>query len=464
MLVVTGLLAGAGVLGYLNVRFGQITRFDVATDQAAASEPRNYLIVGSDSRAGLDEDDPANNAFFGDDVSASDPQRTDTIMILRVDPAAGAASILSIPRDLWVPISDTGNNNRINSAYPRGRDVLIETIRQNFKIPIHHYIEVNFVGFINLVSAIDGVPMYFDSPVRDTHSGLLIPDAGCVDLDARTALSFARSRYLQVYNPDTEKWTSDPSGDFGRISRQQEFIRRAISRAVAKGVSNPATLNSLVNVAVDAVGLDPDLSASDMVSLARQFANFNADTLKTYSLPTTNMRTSAGASVEQLVEREAEPIFNIFRGVDPNLVTPGSVDVTVLNGTDRDGLAGDVTDAIEAVGFVVEEPGDTEEPQAQTTLYIHAGNERFAAAVMQYLSGPTRVDYDEGLETGEVVLVAGADFTTVHDQPSPTIPEITTTTERADEDSSTTAAMATTSTTEPIGYVPDDTDAAASCR
>lgn len=469
-------LTGAGVAGYLNYRFGQITRFDVAIDGAPASgEPRNYLLVGSDSRAGLDEDDPANAGFFDDEgtVTVGGPQRTDTIMILRVDPDDGAASLLSFPRDLWVPIAGDRGSNRINTAFTAGREVLMDTIRQNFGIPIHHYVEIDFVGFLGLVEAIGGVPFYFDEPVRDTHSGLVVPDSGCITLDPRQSLSFARSRYLEHYDADSGRWQSDPTGDLGRISRQQEFIRRAISTAVSKGLSNPATLNDLVNIGVDFVGLDPSLSVSDILGLGRRFASFDADTLATYSLPATPFRTSAGAAVLDLDTREAEPILNIFRGLEPGELTPGLIDVTVLNGTGEDGLAGDVTAALDTIGFSTSEPGDTVETFGESTIYYAPGSEQAATKLARYLTSPVRFAVDEELDADAVSLVVGTDFTTVHDQPSPTIPELPTTTtttstttatsDPGDASTSTTATTgSTTSTTAPVGYLPD-ADAAASC-
>ncbi len=459
MLTLLLLVAATGV-GYLTWRYGQITRYHVGIDIAPASgQPRNYLLVGSDSRAGLDENDPANAVFFDDEgtVTANGPQRTDTIMILRVDPSNGKASLLSFPRDLFVPIADTGNRNRINVAFTRGREVLINTIREDFGIPIHHYVEVNFVGFLGLVDAIGGVPFYFDTPVRDKHSGLSIPEAGCIKLDARQSLSFARSRYLEYKDADTGRWRTDPSGDLGRISRQQEFIRRVIALAVSKGLSNPATLNSLVNVAVDNVGLDPTLSVTDILRLGKRFASFDADSLATYSLPATPFRTSAGASVLQLDERGAQPILNVFRGLDPSAVTEDVVGVTVLNGTGEPGFASDVSAALDAVGFVTSEPGNTDAPVARSTIYYAPGNENAAKLLARHLSGPVRFSVDDGLGEGEVTLVAGADFTTVHEQLSPTVPEIptTTTTTGATGSDSSTSVIPSTTTTAPIGYLPD---------
>ena len=95
-------------------------------------------------------------------------------MIMRVDPTTDTVDMVSLPRDLWVPIAGTGESQRINTAYSSddGRQRLIDTIQQDFGIPINHYIEVDFKGFQGVVDAIGGVPMYFDEPMRDDNSGL----------------------------------------------------------------------------------------------------------------------------------------------------------------------------------------------------------------------------------------------------------------------------------------------------
>ena len=450
------LLAAAGA-SYLNVRFGQIARFDVAIDVAPASgEPRNYLLVGSDSREGLDPDDPYDAQFFDDQgtfTEGVDVQRTDTIMVLRVDPDAGEAYLLSMPRDLWVPIADTGQNNRINTAYSRGREVLVDTIRQNFGIPIHHYVEVDIVGFRGLVEAVGGVPMYFSDPVRDAYSGLRVDSPGCVTLDGQQALGFARSRFLEIQDTETGRWRTDPSGDLGRMTRQQQFIRKSISKAVSKGLTNPVTLNELVGVGVDFVGLDPTLTARDLVALGRRFASFDAESLQTFSVPADPFRTAGGASVLDMDEREAEPIFNIFRGLEPGELTPGLVEVTVLNGIGEEGLAGDISAAVQRLGFTTGTPGDTIEPAMETAIYHAPGDEASAVLLARHVSGPVLFGLDEDLAAGDVVLVAGADFTTLHEQPSPTVPELPSTTTTIDDAG--TGTTSTTTTTQ-IGYVPEE--------
>jgi len=460
--VTVGLLAAAAGASYLNVRFGQLTRFDVAIDAAEVGEPRNYLLVGSDTRAGLDPDDPADAGFFDDEgtVTEGTVQRTDTIMVLRVDPQAEEAYLLSLPRDLWVPIADDGESNRINVAFARGRDVLLETIRQNFDIPIHHYVEVDLVGFRGLVGAVGGVPVYFSEPVRDDYSGLAIDEPGCVNLDGQQALAFVRARRLEYQDAETGRWRTDPSGDLGRMTRQQEFIRKAISKAVSRGLTNPATLNDLVGVGVDYVGLDPSLDAGDLVRLGRRFASFDGERLKTFSLPATPFRTAGGASVLELEEREAERIFNIFRGRPPGELSPELVEVTVLNGIGAPGLANDISVALEEIGFATGTPGDTDQPATETTVWYAPGDEPAAQLVARHVSGPVVFGVDEDLAPGEVYLVAGPDFTTLHEQPSPTTPSIppAPTTTAADG-----ASAATTTTTTVVGYVPDEAPASAAC-
>ena len=112
-------------------------------------------------------------------------------------PTPSGSSCLSIPRDLWLPIAGTGSEDRINTAYSNGRQTLIDTIQESLGIPINHYIEVDFSGFQRLVEAIGGVPMWFDTAMRDQHTGLVINGEGCVTLDGQQALALARSRSLE---------------------------------------------------------------------------------------------------------------------------------------------------------------------------------------------------------------------------------------------------------------------------
>jgi LCP family protein required for cell wall assembly len=262
LLVLTGCLivivsvGTASVAAYLGIRYGQIDRIDDIDLDARAGDAANYLLVGTDSREGLDPNDPDAGGFLGD----SGCDCTDTIMVLRVDPKEKQAYLLSFPRDLYLPIAGTGDKARINTAHAHGEQTLIDTITENFGIPINHYVEIDFVGFEQLVDAVGGVPLWFDAPVRDRHTGLDVPQSGCVELDGEQARKFVRSRYLEYQDEDGD-WDSDPTADLGRITRQQVFVRRAVAKAVNEGLSNPITLNDLVSAGVANVSLDEHLDA-----------------------------------------------------------------------------------------------------------------------------------------------------------------------------------------------------------
>lgn len=414
-LVVVGCALTAATAGYFGLRLAQIDRvkgIDVAG--ASAGEPANYLLVGTDSRQGLDPD----MAGFTDGGETG-CDCTDTIMLLRIDPKERKAQILSFPRDLWVPIAGTGKSARINSAHQHGEQVLIDTIRDNFGITINHYLEIDFVGFEKLVNAVGGIPMWFDAPVRDKHTGLSVPQAACQVLDGEQARKFVRSRYLEYKGTDG-KWHRDGTADLGRITRQQIFIRSAVSKAVSKGLGNPVTLNELVSAGVDNVRLDEHLDAGDLLALGRQFASFDSKELVGYSVPSTGFRTSGGAAVQRVDMRQAEPMLNIFRGLPPGTISPQVIDLTVLNGSGIQGQAADAAAAFEAVGFSISDVASYSGPRiVRTTAFYGDGGEVAARLVARHVTGGAGLSYDPKLGTNEVVFVTGTDFTTIHDQPAP---------------------------------------------
>jgi anionic cell wall polymer biosynthesis LytR-Cps2A-Psr (LCP) family protein len=162
------MFASAAGLTYIFRKYERLPRVElsgVLDESVESGEPENYLIVGIDSAAGLPEDDTVR-------IGRDPTLRSDTIMILRTDPASRRAALLSMPRDLWLRLAD-GTNARINLAIQRGgAPLLIRTIAENFAIPIHHYVQVDFASFRGLVDAIDGVPVPIPYPARDRETGL----------------------------------------------------------------------------------------------------------------------------------------------------------------------------------------------------------------------------------------------------------------------------------------------------
>jgi LCP family protein required for cell wall assembly len=440
LMVVAVLAAGAaGLAAYLGDKFEQITYVRVQlTPPPPPGAPRNYLIVGSDSRDALVGDDDGaptsidTGAFTGDGAVGSG-QRSDTIIVMRVDPAAETVDVLSIPRDLWVTLP-SGREQRINVAYGGGPQELIDTIEENLDLPIHHYVEVDFLGFARMVDAVDGVPMWFDAPVRDTHSGLYVETAGCHVLDAQSALAFARSRHFEI-QLESGRWSTDGTGDLGRITRQHVFLRRAIDRVSSLGITDAFTLNRLLDVGTQSVTLDRGLGLSELRDLANRFSDFDSDTLRTHALPTEPFRTSGGAAVLRLLEADAQPALNVFRGLLPGTLAPVNVQsVTVLNGTGVEGRAALVADALSQIGFGITATGNvegtsSEAPLTRTVIRHHPDSRYEADLLERHLTAGADLVADRSLEPGEVVLEVGTDFTTIGRNARPSeLPPTTTTT------------------------------------
>jgi LCP family protein required for cell wall assembly len=263
-------------------KVGEIHR--VVGLQLAPAPPggANYLIIGSDSRQFVKSGDANDAAQFGD--PNSDPsvegQRSDTIMVAHVEPDAQKTFVVSFPRDLIVDVPNVGRT-RINTAYSQGgAQGVIETLRANFGIEISHYLEVDFESFREIVNTIGNVWVYVPGRVRDSELGLLTPyGAGCYPLDGQSALTYVRSRNLQVsddsgpiVDPDGERWrTLDLRSDLDRIARQQQFIRKLAGLAISKALGDPFLAVSLSNNVLDYIKADQNLNRDDVNALIRAF-------------------------------------------------------------------------------------------------------------------------------------------------------------------------------------------------
>ena len=237
-------------------------------------------------------------------------------MVLRVEPKTQQAALLSLPRDLWVDIAG-GGQGRINTALALGGpERLIQTINQDFGIPINHYAMVDFQGFEALVKAIGGVPIYFNYPSRDQATGLFQYEPGCQVLTGEQALAFARSRHFEISRNNMRTWQEDPTSDFGRVTRQQQFIRAALKKAVAQGVRNPFVLKDFLEIAQKNVTLDTEFTIQDLVDLGSQFRTFDPDSLVSFT-PVATGTFKGAASVLELNVAASQPMFDVFRGLRP---------------------------------------------------------------------------------------------------------------------------------------------------
>jgi LytR cell envelope-related transcriptional attenuator len=243
-------------------------------------------------------------------------------------------------------------------------------------------------------------------------------------MNGEQGLAFVRSRKMEILTED-EEWERDPLSDQNRVQRQQIFIQRAMTDALAEVKSNPLRLRELVDIGVSNVSLDPNLGIGDILDLADHFKDFDASKLEAYPLPLVPYPGDENRLL--LDEAGAEPMLNVFRGLAPGEIRPGLVTVKVLNGTvadeaqQREGLATDVSGALQQVGFQMAAPDDAETFYPQTTIEYAPGQQAYAQRVARHITSATAIPMVENpdVAAGTVRLIAGVDFTTVHQEATP---------------------------------------------
>jgi LCP family protein required for cell wall assembly len=280
-LIVLVAAAVGGGYAYLWYRYDQINKVHINADVAAASgAPFTILVIGSDSRVG------ESSQAFGS-ASVVTGQRSDVVQLWRVTPASKQIQILSIPRDTVVSMlpPDTtqyGTYNRINSSFNSGADQLVKTITANFGIPINHVVQVDFAGFQDAVNALGGIYLNFPYPAKDAYSGLDITTPGCQLLNGAQALAVARARHYEYYA--NGYWQYDGTSDFGRIQRQDVFIRSLITSAKSK--VNPLTVNAFIGSIHEGVSIDDGFGINELIGLALDYRSFDPSNLQAQTLPT----------------------------------------------------------------------------------------------------------------------------------------------------------------------------------
>ena len=274
---------------------------------------QNFLITGADNGdCSVD-----NGGSSTGDRTGVGQERSDSIMVMRVDPSTGRAAVLSFPRDLWVKIDGSKGKQRINTAYRSGQpQKLINTIYNNFGVIINHSIEVNFCAFKTLVDAVGGVAVPFEYLVRDPGAvELNVTEVGCHNFDGVGALAYVRTRHLERFNPDTGKWQKDPTSDFGRISRQQDFLRRALSKVLSKGPFNLDVAQGLIEISKKSVVFDKELTPGKLLEFAGVLKNLDPTTVQTYQIEAVGKMISGNSVLEARVGGDnMRSILAIFKG------------------------------------------------------------------------------------------------------------------------------------------------------
>lgn len=448
VVVIAASVTTAFALDYGDEKVSELPRVELgpvlAADPETTSDPRNFLLVGVDSIASLDPDDPLRVGREEENLL------TDTLILLRVEPETGRATMLSLPRDMWVPIAGAGYEQKINAAMSiGGPETLVETVSDALDIPIHHFVQVDFRGFREVVEVIDGVPLWFEIPMRDDRVGFLVEQPGCHVLDANESLKFVRSRAMQGQIEGRWQYL-DLAPDLGRISRQQEFLLSAMRKAIARGgLRHPGTSVELIDAAIGSVTIDELITPRDLVDLADQFSSFHPDELGQSTLPVYD-DIAGELEILRVLDAEAQPLLEVFRGVGTvGLSEEEAVRIAVLNGTGETGLATDVAAELSAAGFTPTRQADAATfDNSRSILRYNSADRDQAELLLRYTVVEPLLEEVLAVEGARLELVVGADWAGLTASPAPP-------TEQTTSDEGATPSPTAVST-DPVDTAPDD--------
>lgn len=250
---------GIGTWFWASSKIAKVSALSDYAGRPAQGAGTNWLIVGSDSRSVMT---PAqiDQYHTGQDQG----QRSDTVLLLHY--GATGPDLISIPRDSYVTIpaytdssgkSHSASKNKINAAYDEGGAALLtKTVEMATGVRVDHYMEIGFLGVVNVVDSVGGVHMCLDTPIKDSYSGANL-SAGCQTLNGQQALAFVRSRY------------SLPNSDISRMADQQKFISALAKQALRPGVEyNPFTLYPFLSSTLNSIAVDNGSGLSDLIGMS----------------------------------------------------------------------------------------------------------------------------------------------------------------------------------------------------
>ncbi len=409
---------------YIDDEVAKIPRVSVAT-APTSSGAMNYLIIGSDTRDFV-KSAGDKQSFTDANTTVDGPARSDTMMVLHADGAQSYA--VSFPRDLWVNVPGHGSE-KINAAYNNGPQSVIDTLKSNFNVDIHHYLEVNFKTFEDIVNAVGSVPVYFPYPARDQLSGLdNVWVAGCYHLDGPAALSYVRSRHLEY--EINGKWVpSDPLSDLDRIQRQQDFIKKLGAIAVRQTLNHPLLAPGLADKMIPNLKADPGFNRAAFNQLVEAFIGLSSGTSggPTFTtLPWDGPASRGGGQSVLLVKQpEADAVLAVLRGEAPiptpttttvagpaptASLRPSDVRVKVLNASGVQGAAGTASNALVNLGFPSGGIGNDPRGTIDHTEIRYAPGDAAKAQLVAASVPDAQLVADSTLPGTDVVVALGKGF------------------------------------------------------
>ncbi|MET9018835.1 LCP family protein [Actinopolymorpha sp. NPDC004070] len=286
------------LVGVPIIAWSRVTKvpYEPAGERPANSSGTNFLLVGSDSRQGLTAEQ--RNAL-GTGRAAG--QRTDTIMILHVPSLAGSPTLVSLPRDSYVPVPGHGRN-KINAAFSiGGPKLLTETVENATGLRMDDYVEIGFGGFVGVVEGLGGVTMCLPKAIKDEKAHIDLP-SGCQNLNGPNALGYVRARYF------------DPKGDLGRVERQRQFLSAVVKKTASPGtIVNPVRYTRVGLSAGDALTVGEGTNIVDMARFGLAMRSLSSGSGTTLTVPVSS--TSVSTPVGSAVRWDRQRALNLFHAL-----------------------------------------------------------------------------------------------------------------------------------------------------
>lgn len=397
---------------------GQLNRFDVFGEmvdgdrpQAGAEGALNFLIIGSDTRDGM-EREKQNELGVG----RAEGKRSDTMMLVHLNEDRDHITVVGIPRDSWVDVPGHGEN-KINAAYSLGGPSLaVQTVESATHVRIDHYVEVDFTGFVDMVDGLGGIEVCLPQPIDDEKANLDMA-AGTHRVDGTEALAFARTRATE-------------GGDLDRIDRQQQVLSAMLETALSTDtLSDPQRFGDFVDTALNSVTVDESLDTGAINALAGQLRGIGLGdvTFTTVPVEQTDFWTPQGDVAVTWDRRRAADMFARINadkpldgaegqsggsaaGTSGSSPEPADIRLQVFNGTGIPGLGAEVDRAFSDAGFRVPSSARnwSSTEVSETVLRHGPGNKEEAAAVAETVPGSS-LEEDEQLGD-KIQVVIGFNF------------------------------------------------------
>jgi LCP family protein required for cell wall assembly len=371
----------------------------------------NYLLLGSDSRAGLTAQELED---FGTDKQIGGENRADTIMLVHTDPALEKAIILSFPRDLLVQIPGRGED-KINASFEGGiegggANLVAATVHKLTGLRVNHVLYVDLAGFQGVIDTLGGVDMCIPAENVNTPDGRIVDELtaldiepGCQSLPGDQALAYVRTRHLRC---------DAAAPDFYRIARQQQFLRAVINKLLQP--DQIARLPFMIRPIMQNLTIDAKLNLADLAFLVGQLEGISTGAAEFRTVPAYPDPANLGilrmdGSAERIFAaiRDGEPLGEVGRDLVDTPPSEANVPVLVVDHTSEGKVTG-VQDVLSQAGFDIS-PGmttyTTYEKKVPGSVVAYAPGADAEAQVVQKYFPNLELKQVKGLPDGVAVFI-----------------------------------------------------------